>query len=297
MSKIRRIIWFVNVSVLFLVIASCTNVKDKSNQDGTDSDSVDVHKAGVESVLFLLPSPGEILLRFYSSDFEYKQELLNPASNKDKYIGSQAQSLNLGVYVTDMAYSALFERSAETVNYLEAIQALNTETGISSGIFESLITRSKANAGQLDSLANISNEAFTLMLEFLESGGKEIPIALISSGAYIESLYLALQSIEKYSENSETIELLAEMKYPMENLIEKAKVILKSDEDKAILNQLLQISDIFNGLDTNPSKIVITKNENGGVTIGGGDQKKISEASFNILKSKVAEIRNNVVSF
>jgi hypothetical protein len=299
MSNIRNIIWLLTITGTMIAMGSCTTVQTKNNenQEKSISDSNKTSLSGKESVVYLLPSPGEILLRFYSSDVQFMPELLTSPKNKDKYIGSKAQALNLGVYITDMAYSALFERSTETVNYLEAIQSLSVEAGISSNIFESLLTRSKANAGQLDSLVNISNEAFTEMLEFLETGGKEVTIAQISAGAYIESLYLALQSIEKYSEDNEAIKMLMEMKYPMDNLVENAKTAVPSESDQSILNYLNQISGIFNELDKTSAKTVVSETKTGEITISGGKEFVMNETNFNKLKIKVSEVRNNIVSF
>jgi hypothetical protein len=298
MNNRSKIFLLFNLAGFLLIATSCTNVQNKNTgQVEIRVDTADNIASDNVSVIYLLPSPGEILLRFYTADLKYKQEILNPAGNKGKYIGSKAQTLNLGVYIADMAYCAMFERSTETVNYLEAIQTLSTEAEISSNIFESLLVRSKANAGQIDSLMNISNEAFTNMLEFLETGGKEIALTQVSAGAYIESLFIALQSVDKFSEDNETLKLLAEMKYPMENLMEKAKSATANETDKAIINYLNQIAIIFNELENNGSKTVITKNASGEISIQGGEEMVINEANFNDLKKKVAEIRNNIVSF
>ncbi len=298
MNNVKTIFWLCAFTGLIAGNSGCKNAQTKNDSQSENyADSMGENASDQESVLFLLPSPGEILLRFYSADFQYNPDLLNSPLNKDKYIGSKAQTLNLGVYITDMAYSALFERSAETVNYLEAVQALSTETGISSTIFESLLVRSKANAGKLDSLANISNEAFSNMLEFLETGGKENTIAQVSAGAYIESLFIALQSIGSYSEDNESLALLSDMRFPVDNLLEKAKSATLNEADKTIINYLIEISSIFNELEKNGSKTVITQNPSGEVSIQGGEEFKMNEANFINLKNKVSEIRKGIVSY
>lgn len=296
MDKLKKSVWVICLATFLVTAFSCTQVQTgkTENQATEAADSTIKYYA---SVVFLLPSPGEILERFYSADIKYNPALLSSPANKDKYIGSKAQSLNLGIYITDMAYSALFERSTETINYLEAIQSLSTEAGISSNIYESLLARSKTNASKIDSLISISDEAFSNMLEFLEEGGKENTIALISAGAYIESLNIALQSIEKYSPEDEMIKLLVDMKYPMDNLLEKAKSATVSDTDNTIISYLNKISAIFNELQTKSSTTKVTEQQAGVISISGGDQIFISETEFANLKTQVAEIRKNIVSF
>jgi hypothetical protein len=299
MNMIERVLRVMIAAGFIFSLVTCTNTqtKDKNNQQGNDSGYNEMTSDDEEAVFYLLPSPGEILLRFYTADIEYQPEHLNSPDNRDKYIGSKAQSQNLGVYITDMAYSALFERSTETVSYLEAIQSMSSELGISSNIFESLLTRSKANAGQLDSLLNISNEAFTNMIEFLETGGKELTIAQVSAGAYIESLNIALNSVDKYEEGNEMIELLLEMKFPMDNLLEQAKAASETEKDKAILIYLNEISLLFNELDNKGAETSVTQTQPGVVTIKGGDEITMNETNFNTLKEKVSEIRKNIVNF
>jgi hypothetical protein len=299
MGNAKKILWFLIVSAVVLCSFSCTNAgtKKTGNQVGENADTADATLKYYKSIVFLLPSPGEILERFYDTNLKYKPELLNSTGNKDKYLGSKAQTLNLGVYITDMSYSALFERSAETVKYLEAIQSLSTEVGISSSIFESLLVRSKANAGKIDSLVSISNEAFGNMLEFLESGGRESTLAQVSAGAYIESLYIALESITAFSDDDKTLELLADMKYPMDNLLEKAKSIAEDDSTNSLVNYINQITIIFNELETKGSKTIITQEKKGEISIMGGEKMILNKANFNKLKDQVSKIRNNIVSF
>jgi len=299
MSNIKKFLWLLLISAVVINFTSCKNVEPKNNKDQTKAlaDTSDPNVKYYASVVFLLPSPGEILERFYNADIPYNPELLNDPDNKDKYIGSKAQALNLGVYITDMAYSALFERSSETVKYLESIQSLSTDVGISSTIFESLLTRSKSNAGKIDSLVSISNEAFANMLEFLETGGREITVAQLSAGAYVECLHIALGSIEEYSEDNKALQLLTDMKYPMENLLDKAKSSASAEENSIIINYLNQISLIFNELETRASKTVVTQNKKGSITVGGGSESKITKDDFNKMKSQVGKIRKSIVSF
>ncbi len=281
---------------------SCTCVQKKEKVENADQS---FEKRGIprtpneslDSVFYLLPSPGEILEHIQTASVKYNSEIINPAGNSDKYLGSRAQSLNLGVFIADMAYSALCEKSPETVKFLETIRTLSNELGISSSIFESLIERAKANAGNMDSLLNISNEAFSGMLEFLETGGKENILALVSTGAYVESLYLAVQSVSQYSEKDPVIMLIAEMKYPLDNLYERAKSGSEDENIKSIMVYLDQITAIFSELDSKSTQVVISENQKGIISLLGGEKVNINEKNFTSLKTRVVEIRNTIVSF
>ncbi|MCB9013487.1 MAG: hypothetical protein H6539_05550 [Bacteroidales bacterium] len=299
MAATKKILGLFFLATLLISGFSCSNVQksNKSVQEEEANDTMDIALDYKESILFLLPSPGEILERLYNVNIKYDPQVLNVVTNKDKYLGSKAQSLNLGVYITDMAYSALFNRSTETVNYLEAIQSLSTESGISSTIFESLLSRSKANAGKIDSLVAISDEAFSNMLEFLENGGKSVTIAQVSAGAYVESLYIALESVKQYKSDDKTLAVIAEMKYPMDNLLNEAKNSLTGEENSSILKYLDDLSKILNDLEFKGTETSVSETSPGKISISGGDKLSMSKEEFVALKSRVNEIRKNIVSF
>ena len=302
MQNNKKIYFFILLTGLLTGFSSCTNVQtnNKSNQENkTDKlpDSSGVNIGNNERVFFLIPAPGEILERFHNSDVQYNPGILNSPDNKDKYLGSKAQSLNLGVYIADMAYSALFERSTETVDYLEAIQSLGNEAGISSSIYESLPLRSKVNAGKMDSLLSISNEAFNNMKEFLENGGKESMIARISTGAYIESMFIGLQSMNKFDLNSHIPELITDMKYPMDNLLAMARNVITSENDSSLFQSINQIGIIFDEMETRNSKTQISQEQTGKITISGGEKLRMNVSDFEKLKKTVTEIRMGMVEY
>ena len=302
MKNVNKLFGFIIVLGFLSGTSACFNAKTKNdnvNQNESENSSLP-HITNIndkESVFFLLPLPGEILETVSHLNIKYNPELLSSAKNKDKYIGSKSQALNLGVYVTDMAYAALFNRPAETVEYIEAIQSLSSEIGISSNIFETLIIRAKANTGKIDSLVSISNESFSSMLDFLETGGMESTIAQITAGSYIESLYIVLQSIDEFSEDDEFQMILTNLKYPFENLKERAKSLELGENENGIKYYLNQISLIFNEIEMISSETSISQEQKGKISIQGGDKFRMKKEDFIELKAKVSGIRKNIVNF
>ncbi|MCK4920807.1 MAG: hypothetical protein KAS71_07165, partial [Bacteroidales bacterium] len=184
---IKNFLWMMIGLIMIIGFSSCTNTGKETN-NGNREQIEDLSNSETDSyddelTFFLLPSPGEIIERLKEANIVYGKKFTNPISNSNNYISLQSQALNLGIYVTDMAYSAVFTRSAETIEYLNIIQTMGNEINISSSAFKSLVERSKANIGNMDSLILISNDAFYNMIDFLESGGKENIISLISAGA------------------------------------------------------------------------------------------------------------------
>ncbi len=249
----------------------------------------------LEDILFLFPSPGEIVEGFFNSELEYKPGLVNSVENLDSYLGSRSQALNLGVYVADLAYLAKYGISGESVDFLEAVQSLSSKVGVSTEIFESLLERAKANINDSDTIQAISNEAFYKMFTFLETSKKESTLAIISTGAYIESLYLVLESKDEFHENDPIFEQISEMKYPFDNLLAKAKKHKDDKNVESVCKYLNSINKTFDSLTKEETEIIVTRNE-GQLTIGGGTKFILSAEYFNELKSTIHSIRTEITS-
>ena len=94
------------------------------------------------------------------SELDYLGEVLNSPANADLYFDMKSQTLNLGIYITDLAYAALFGRHQETLDYLETVQSMSEAVRLTGAVNDALLNRARENADYLDSLFVISNDAF-----------------------------------------------------------------------------------------------------------------------------------------
>jgi hypothetical protein len=228
-----------------------------------------------------------ILNRFYNAELAYNEELLHDPGRARDYMTSRGKGLNLGIYITDMAYAALFSRNSIAAEYLEVVTKLSNDLDVANTAFESLVNRVGANAGNSDSLIVISNEAFLNVLEFLETAERENAIALITYGAYIESMYLALYSMEEYDENDPILRQISELKYPLENLLGQAESVSEDPAVQSILEYIRELNALFTELEVGSIKASV--DEPGVITMSGGSLPDISAENF-------AEIRRSVLS-
>jgi hypothetical protein len=279
----------------FLVISGCQN-RSKKIDDGFRYDE-DMKLSDIEvtkSFIYLFPAPGEILDRFYNADLQYIEGLLHDPGVSDTYLSARDKGLNLGVYLTDMAYAALFSRNSEAADYLEVIRKLSGDLNVSTSTFESLIERARENMGHRDSLVTISNEVFFNMVEFLEGSGQENIVAIISSGAYVESMYLALNSVDEYNEHDPIIRQITELKYPMENLMSHAESVSEDPNVQSILKFVKELNQLFSELETTATQAVVS--EPGVISFSGNSAPELSRDNFDEMKQKVILIREHIVN-
>jgi len=281
--------------VAISLLSSCNNSQKKKKtdefryQDSTVLSDIEVTK----SFIYLFPAPGEVLDRFYDAEIPYSPELLHDPKVSDRYLTNEDKGLNMGIYLADVAYSALFSRTSEAVEYLDAIQDLGNEMNISNSTYKSLLTRARKNLGNRDSLVSLSNDVFYNMVEFLENSSQEQTIAVISFGAYVESLYLAVNSIEKYEKGHPIIQQITELKYPMENLLSQAEAESDNPSVQAVITYLDEINEIYSRLASESSTAEVQ--EPGVINLTGGAVEEMNRERFNEMKTRVISIRNNIV--
>lgn len=281
-------------SVLLLIMTGCVNREKKTDKGfAFNQEQVAQDIQNAKSMIYLFPSPGDILTRFYDADLEYNGELLHDPNMASGYTSSRDKALNLGVYISDLAYSALFSRNTSATGYMEVVRKLSNGLDISSVAFESLIDRLGANIGNNDSLIAIGNDAFYSVIEYLESSGRENTIALITTGAYIESMYIALYSIGEYSENDPILRQISELKYPLENLLNQSETVSGDLAVESILEYTRKLNDIFSKLQA--ESLDVTVDEPGVITLSGGAVPDITAENFDAIKRNVMSTRSFIV--
>ena len=295
--KFKLVLLFLTL-LLLIGFSSCnmgkTEAADSDKENSLLEQSDEWQPEVVEDLLFLIPTPGEVIEQFYEVNISYKPNMVHTVDAMDSYIDSKSQALNLGVYISDLAYSARFERLGECIDYLEAIKTLGIEVGVSSQVFESLLSRANENMNIVDSLVYISDEAFLQLFNFLEESKKDNILAIVTTGAYVECLYLVLQSVEEYSENDPIIQQVSELKYPFDNLFSRSSMYDDDPNVNKVIKYLSLIKETFDQLSAEETSIVVSKTSESKLFISGGEDIKISEEDFIKMKKEITDIRNQI---
>ncbi len=109
-----------------------------------------------EDYSFMLPSPIQVAAMFSQAGLEFENELVNPASNIDKYNTKTSKFLNFGVYSADLAYSVLNDQQQLSIDYLNSVKTLSESIGMPSVFGGSgLLERFEKNVGNQDTILRI----------------------------------------------------------------------------------------------------------------------------------------------
>lgn len=242
----------ISTAVLLTMLWSCgsgtTENGDNKNDTLTNDSIIDEMEQG-DGKVHLLPSPLQIAYIFKKSGLKYVAGTTHDVKKQNDYTTSYAQSLGLGVYSSDLAYCVLNKEKQEAINYMNAVKALSDKLGMST-VFDSetLLKRFEVNIGNEDSIMFILSEIQSKSDEFFSSNDREMSAAIVFSGAWVESMYIASTVLPKTKDSKLAIQLADQMGI-LENLIEELKRHeTKEAKINGLLTDLIAISGIITSI-------------------------------------------------
>ena len=208
-----------------------------------------------------MPSPVEFYLFIRESKVQFKADALNKSEKISNYITGTQKAMNFGVYASDLAYCTVYEQQQETNNYFKTLKNLASELGVNEGYDKTIINRIDNNLNNSDSLYQITNDSYWKVCNFLEDNDKTNILGPILIGGWIESLFLAIKSVESFSQENPIVQRITEQRYLLDNLLDYLSTLEKSKEIDAYKVQLVDLQASFVKLAANPNNILITKEQ------------------------------------
>ena len=276
-----------------LLFASCGGDKTEGENEMSELDTLktEVQTDQSTETFFQVPSPGEMLtfIKLVGGKNNKNVSFLNSPDNQRNYLDNKSKALNFGIYSCDLSYCSIFQIGSEALKYFKTVKQLGDEIGVSSAIQPEILKRLEGNIGNPDSLSVITDDIYFSSFETLEASKQGPTLALVVTGGWIESLYIAT-SLAKYEAKSPVVERLADQKYTLDNLIEFLK---KYEADANVASVLVQFTDLkadFDKIgekDAAPSKV---KSVN---VLGGGKELSITADQYKVIVEKIKAIRNS----
>ncbi len=265
---------YILLAFLFVSTFSCTTETTTDNNQTTDTTKTT--EVNETKQIFNLPSPIELYSDLNNSSVPFKLEALNGTDKLNEYTTTDDKAINLGVYASDIAYSAVSGRSDETMSSFIAAKKLADDLGLAEGFDDKITTRIDNNLDNPDSLNSISTDSYSMAINYLRSQNQEDILPLLVFGGWIESVYIAADSYQatKFSEEDVIVNKIFEQGFLLENLMD-------------YFNSLDNKTDNFIKIKTQLSDLQVFYDET-----QNNEEAMITEDQFNSIKNKVIEIRN-----
>lgn len=289
--RISPLTFILYLGAAFMLLQCKPGANKEAGSEGiTDSLNADTSA----KITYLLPYPDEIISEVVTHSIKINPQLVNPMSNAEKYLDSRSQALNLGVYIADFTYLNLNNNKTNALEYFKLIRNLAQRLNIYGTFSEEFFNRIQKNLMNNDSLGAISEELYDRLSESLETSDRLNIYALVSTGAFIESVYLSALSIPKYSDYQDLVKVLFEQKALCNNYYGFAYHFRDDVDVKAALVQMDSLKVVFNLANIKTGSRKVTRDNKNHLTISGGDQVVTNELAFVKFVKNVAKTRENI---
>lgn len=185
-----------------LILQSCGSSGDKNKNSDEFNAAEESLKEQIEEVIYNIPSPSEIPYLLQATGAEFNQSLINSRNKADSYANrTERAALNLGVYAADIGYLSSYDKSQEAIDYLNSCKVLADNLGVIGSFDLEVLKRFESNISNKDSLARLLNETINKTESFLKDDSRNKLAALVLTGSFVESLYIATGIVKTYPKN------------------------------------------------------------------------------------------------
>lgn len=195
--------FYLILSVFIVVgLSSCGSSSSENKNSEEFKEAEGSLQEQIEDVIYNIPSPTEIPYLLQATGAEYNESLVNPRSKVDQYASrTDKAALNLGIYAADIGYLTSYEKTQESIDYLNACKTLADNLGVIGTFDINILKRFEANISNRDSLAALLNETVKQTERFLKDDSRNKLAALVVSGSFVEGLHISTGLINSYPKN------------------------------------------------------------------------------------------------
>jgi hypothetical protein len=292
----KLIIYSLSASLLFSACDSSSN-ENQSNEallqqmleaEGADaSEDAVLPEEVVGEILKQIPSPIETSVLIKKAGGSYAKDILNPSENAQNYSSNYKKALNLGVYGADLGYINIYEKSKESLYYLNSIKELSDGLNIGQFFDFETIKRLASNNKNADSLLNITTDNFNKINSFLYEQKRSDQSVLILTGGWLEGLNIMCQVAQK-NKNPKLYERIGEQKIIIDQLVLVLNNYESDNNIKQLNKDLKELQKIYETV-----QITYTYKESKMEIVDGIPTiVDKSESKVNITDEQVVEIAN-----
>jgi len=262
------------------------------------SDDLDISDEALEEIVQNVSSPIEMAALINELGVPFSTKYLATTEHVDNYNTSASMAYGLGVFGADLGYLNIYDKSAQIVDYLTAINKL--ADGIKVGQFFDFNTlkRLATSRDNIDSLMFISVNSFNQMDTYLRESQRGHLSALMIAGTWVEGMYLVTQ-VAKEEPDQSLAERIGEQKVNLSNIFLILNNYKSNSQVADLIETLEEIKVEFDNVE-----ITYTMGEpetvemNGMIMIVQNEKSVVNmtESQLNDIISKTEEIRNKLIS-
>lgn len=269
----KHVLNFLSLAVVASFLFSCGGgaAKEDANTEKKEEIEAFVEK----EFTYPLPTSFEVTRMLNEANTSFNGDVVNDPAKADQYVTTWQKAANLGVYGADLSYAATFDKTQETIDYLEVLRKMIDDLNITSAFNSQMAERIEGNLENIDSLIFIVTESFYDTYNYLNQNGEEKTSILVIAGSVIEGLHITCELVKMSENKDELMKVLANQKLQVTKLVELMEKFQDDENVSKVLPDLRYINLVFDQL-----------GEDGGMT----------EGQFSDVANSVKSMRDHIVS-
>lgn len=235
---------------------SCGNSEKSTTETAAAADTInEVDDYRFWKILADIPAPYALVDAMKEAGIKLDKSMLNNPTNVANYASSGQKGLNFGVYGFDLIALSAFDQGAEAGPYMEAVRKLATELDAAQGFEKFTSEYINSVIDNKDSMRQITNEIFTETSKYLTNNSRLETATFVAIGTYVESQYLATQTLKNLPRNAKTDFLfnkIYESRLELENILK----LLDGMKDKP---EFAEVTKVLQAINTSMSEVKDSK--------------------------------------
>jgi hypothetical protein len=291
------------VLVLLLITSACkSNLQEKDSfkpsfstyrSDSTGTASV-IEK---NEIFYGLLTPVEICTIFNRIGVPHNNTILNPISNRNKYLSSSKASINTGIYGVDFGYLKIEGVGQEMLDYMVTIREMSNKLGIPDDYLTEPLRRIQSDISEPDTIMLMMNSAYNKMEDHLRASGRESSAGLMIMGGWVEALYIATQlAYDPLKPDPEVVQKIAEQKYTLTTLLSFMKNYYDDPVVVYYTKKLKFLKNYFDSFDIYFKKGDLEIDMSKQVFRSSGSEMTVTIETLNKIRDYVARLRTEMVT-
>ena len=245
--------------------------------------------------IFSIPSPLQTAYLIKELNLSFDKTLGNDYKNVTNYITEHQQALALGIYSTDLGYSALYDQKNITLNYLSSLQSLTNELGLDVAFSDDFLEEFEKNTDNEKKMIQLMSDAFKTADNFLKSANRKSTSALILTGGWIESMYIACELNAK-NPNESIRKRIGEQKQTIGTIIDILTEYNPNNDNDALIHSMKSLAEIFSRVSiTHEFVAPETDEENKLSILRNKNEVSIEDDVLSEIIEKIESIRLSII--
>jgi hypothetical protein len=201
----------------------------------------------------------------------------------------------MGIYGADLGYATVYENNTKAISYLNSVDKLSTELGISGAFDQDLVERFIDNGNNQDSMLVIMSEGYRKGDQFLKDNEQHDVASLILTGGWIESMFFAATIFEQ-SKDQEIANRIGEQKTALKTIVNLLTEFNTEDTYTTLIGQLNELMLDFDQIEFNYEFVEPVHDvKNFQTNIKSKSSVKVDEAVLNNIVTKIKSIRKDLI--